>query len=395
MKSFLLIFLAGVTAAFISCTILPSGDKSYDSGFQLKKDGELPLALDYRSWHKFVSTVERADREEIREIYVNGPGMRGTETEGFPNGTNFVMEIFAAKRGSLILMPNESLLSSNTGSWRVEVYMTPQSLLLPTDAPGPCRWLSAGCGWSFLVKDRPVDTGIHVPKGASVQVVSTGAIWFNQQSVLRDPNGANDATPTTYPVPNLRKHSLSCRVGDSVMECGNSATITPEGSKTLLRTSTGRLVKAKLQGLYLMQKGPNWGRESGYETGDWVFDHYSPLTGDLSAELCAEEGAVSSSGLRPCVSDLDIGLQHGKVSHANWSQDCRRCHVPAIQESGLHDRDFVYGYTQHFKIRNNSGKMRGDTTVAKKVTDSWPKRLPPGVPPQMPTYYDRPIEQLY
>ena len=388
MKSFLLALLAGVAAAFISCAILPSGDEASDSRSELKKDGELALALEYRSWHKFVSTVERADKEQIREIYVNGPGMKGTETDGFPNGTTFVMEIFAAKRGSLILMPNESVLSHNTGSWRVEVYMT-QSLLLPTDAPEPCRWLSAGCGWSFFVKDGPLDTGIHVPKGASVHVVSTGAIWFSQGSVQRDPDGADDATPATYPAPGLRKYSLICKVGDSAwVQCGSSATITPEGSKTLLRTTTGRLVKGKLESLYLMQKGPNWGRESGYETGDWVFDHYSPLTG----QLCA---GVSSNGALPCGTGFDIGRQHEKVVHMNWSKDCRRCHLPVMQETGSHDRDFVYAYKQHFKMLSNSEKMQFYSTFTKKAIDVWPKHLPPGVPPEMPTYYDRPIEQHY
>lgn len=392
MKSFLLALLAGVTAAFVSCTILPSGDEPSDSRSQIKKDGELSLALDYRSWRKFVSTVERADREEIREIYVNGPGMKGTETDGFPNGTTFVMEIFDAKRGSLILMPNDSVLNSNRDNWRVEVYLTPQSLLLPTDSTSPCRLLPAGCGWSFLVKDGSLDTGIHVPKGASVHVVSTGAIGFNQQSVLRDPDGANDATPETYPAPALRKSSLICKVGDSAwVQCGSSATITPEGSETLLRTTTGRLVKGKLQGLYLMQKGPNWGRGSGYETGDWVFDHYRPLTG----HLCAKEVSLSSSGAQTCAKGLDIGRQHEKVAHANWSQDCRRCHIPVMQETGSHDRDFVYGYNQHFKMLSNSEKMRVDGTGNKKATGARPKKMTPGAPPHMPTYYDRPIERLY
>ena len=134
-KPFFSTVLAIAAAVLISCTMLPSRDEVSDSRFQLTNDGELTLALDYRSWHKFVPTVERADKEEIREIYVNDPGMKGTETDGFPNGTNFVMEIFAAKRGSLLLMPNESVLSSNTGGWRVEVYVDPISWLLPDDAP--------------------------------------------------------------------------------------------------------------------------------------------------------------------------------------------------------------------------------------------------------------------
>ena len=391
-KPFFSTVLAIAAAVLISCTMLPSRDEVSDSRFQPTNDGELTLALDYRSWHKFVPTVERADKEEIREIYVNDPGMKGTETDGFPNGTNFVMEVFAAKRGSLLLMPNESALSSNKGGWHVEVYIKPHSLLLPTDAPDSCQWLSAGCGWSFIVKDGLLDTGIHVPKGASVEVVSTGAIWFTQRSVLRDPDGVNEATPATYLAPGLRKDSLICKVGNSAwVQCGSSGTITPEGSKTLLRTTTGQLVKGKLQGLYLMQKGPNWGKESGYETGDWVYDHYRPLIG----QLCAEETDISSNGSLRCVTGFNIGRQHEKVVHGNWNQDCRRCHIPVMQETGSHDRDFVYGYHQHFKMLSDASKKQVSSAVTKELKEVAPRRLPPGVPPSMPTYYDRPIEHLY
>jgi hypothetical protein len=242
------------------------------------------------------------------------------------------------------------------------------------------------------VKDRAVDTGIHVPKGASVHIVSTGSIQFDRTSAPRDANGANDVTPAAYPAPGLRKDSLICKVGNSAwVQCGNSETITPEGSNTLLRTPTGQLVKGKLQGLYLMQKGPNWGRDSGYETGDWVFDHYRPLIG----QLCAEEAGISSNGSLRCVMGVDIGRQHEKVAHGNWSRDCRRCHIPVMQETGSHDRDFVYGYHQHFKMLSNASQKQVYSAVTKESKEAGLRRLPPGVPPQMPTYYDGPIEHRY
>ena len=348
-KTFLSTFLASIAAVLISCGIVPSGHHAVDSGSQLRKDGELPLPVDYRSWEKFLPTVERADKEEIREIYVNDHGKKGTELDGFPHGTFFLMEIFDAKRASLILIPNGTVLGKNKDGWQVEIYVSPASSLLPRDTPGHCRWLSAGCGWTFVVKDRPVDTGIHVPKGATVQVVSSGTIRVDARSTPRGANGT-------------RTHSLRCKVGDfEWVQCGTAATFTPEGDKTLLRTSAGRLVKGKLKALYLMQKGRNWGKETAYETGDWVFDHYRPLTG----QLCTEEAGRSQSNSLRCFTGLDITRQHEKVRHESWSRDCRRCHIPTFGEAGSHDRDFIYGYDKHFKMYHATEKKRLYSGVTK------------------------------
>jgi hypothetical protein len=360
LKTFFSTLLAGVATVLIFCIIVPSG---YAVDFNSpKKDGELSFPTDYRSWEKFLPTVERADKEEIREIYINDRGTKGTEVDGFPHGTTFLMEIFMAKRGSLILMPNETLLENNTGGWEVEIYVTPSSLLLPTDTPGRCRWLSADCGWNFMVKDRAVDTGIHVPKGATVRVVSGGVIRFEPRSTPIDADGAAGDTTATYPAPALRKYSLICKVGDSEwVQCGTNMTFTPEGTDTLLRASKGRLVKGKLKGIYLMQKGKNWGKETAYETGDWVFDHYRPLTG----QLCAEEDGTPPNGSLRCFTGLHISRQHEKAPHENWSRDCRRCHIPAFEEAGSHDRDFVYGYDQHFKMNKASTTQRRYSAATK------------------------------
>ena len=340
-----LIFLVAMSALIMSCGVLPSGYESYDPQTPMKKDGELVVSSDYRSWNKFVPTVDRQDKEEVREIYVNEWGIKGTAPNGFPNGTKFAMEIFSAQRGSLVLMPNDTNLNDNTGGWRVEVYIDPQSLLLPGDIPGPCRQLSSGCGWSFIVLDRAVDTGIHVPKGASVRLVSAGTIRFSKGAAPVNADGGRHAATRKYPAPELRVHSLLCKVGASDwMQCGTTSTFTPMGRETLLRTPEGRLVKGKLQGLYLMQKGPNWGSATNYETGDWLFDHYRPP----ADQLCHEESGGSGNRSLQCGKSSDVNWQYEKVPHQDWSKDCRRCHTPAMQETDHHDRDYIYGYVQHF-----------------------------------------------
>ena len=59
-------------------------------------DGELAVPANYRNWPKFLSAVQRPDAKQVREIYMNAVGTGGTAAKGFPNGTVFVMENFAA-----------------------------------------------------------------------------------------------------------------------------------------------------------------------------------------------------------------------------------------------------------------------------------------------------------
>ncbi|HSW21870.1 MAG TPA: cytochrome P460 family protein [Burkholderiaceae bacterium] len=61
------------------------------------KDGELPLPADYKNWPKFLSAVQRPDAKQVREIYMNPVARDASAAGGFPNGTIFVMENYAAK----------------------------------------------------------------------------------------------------------------------------------------------------------------------------------------------------------------------------------------------------------------------------------------------------------
>jgi len=60
------------------------------------KDGELAVPADYKSWPKFLSAIQRPDAKQVREIYMNPLSTAATAAKGFPNGTVFVMENYAA-----------------------------------------------------------------------------------------------------------------------------------------------------------------------------------------------------------------------------------------------------------------------------------------------------------
>ena len=83
--------LVALTLALAACTPMPAAPPVAPL-----KDGELPVPANYRSWNKFLSAVQRPDAMQVREIYMNPAAATGTAAKGFPNGTVFVMENFAA-----------------------------------------------------------------------------------------------------------------------------------------------------------------------------------------------------------------------------------------------------------------------------------------------------------
>ena len=60
------------------------------------KDGEIAVPAGYKAWPKFLSEVQRPDAKQVREIYMNPLSKAGSAAKGFPNGTVFVMENYAA-----------------------------------------------------------------------------------------------------------------------------------------------------------------------------------------------------------------------------------------------------------------------------------------------------------
>ncbi len=61
------------------------------------KDGEVALPADYTGWPKFLSSVQREDAKQVRELYVNPGGAKACPNGSFANGTRLVMELYKAK----------------------------------------------------------------------------------------------------------------------------------------------------------------------------------------------------------------------------------------------------------------------------------------------------------
>ena len=60
-------------------------------------DGEIQPPPDYQSWPRFLPTIDRHELAQVREIYVNPAGFGARRGLPFPNGTIFVMEIYATR----------------------------------------------------------------------------------------------------------------------------------------------------------------------------------------------------------------------------------------------------------------------------------------------------------
>lgn len=60
------------------------------------KDGELALPAGYKTWPRFLPTIDRPDVKQVRDIYMNPVATQVKAGEPFPQGSRFVMEIYAA-----------------------------------------------------------------------------------------------------------------------------------------------------------------------------------------------------------------------------------------------------------------------------------------------------------
>lgn len=61
------------------------------------KDGELALPANYKTWPKFLHTVQRPDAKQVRDIYIDPKGHTTQAGTSFPYGTVMVMENHKAK----------------------------------------------------------------------------------------------------------------------------------------------------------------------------------------------------------------------------------------------------------------------------------------------------------
>jgi hypothetical protein len=62
------------------------------------KDGELAMPNGYKTWPVFLAGIEKPTGH-VRDIYINTKGTEAKNGEAFPNGTQFVMDIYKATKG--------------------------------------------------------------------------------------------------------------------------------------------------------------------------------------------------------------------------------------------------------------------------------------------------------
>jgi hypothetical protein len=62
-------------------------------------DGAYPLPASYRQWPVFLEAVQRPDNGQVRDIYMNEVAAGARSGAAFPDGSVFVMDLFAAAKG--------------------------------------------------------------------------------------------------------------------------------------------------------------------------------------------------------------------------------------------------------------------------------------------------------
>jgi len=109
--------LALTAVAVASAVLIGCSSDGYKSiVMTAKKDGDITVPYDYRSWPKFVSTIDKTKTRQVREIDINKAGMSANRGDAFPSGTFSIMEIYAAQKNLRLIwlkapMENSSKVS--------------------------------------------------------------------------------------------------------------------------------------------------------------------------------------------------------------------------------------------------------------------------------------------
>jgi hypothetical protein len=165
------VLLAALAAFSLSaCSVWNSMGAMLGLGEPQLKDGELPVPANYKSWPKFLSAVQRPDAKQVREIYMNAPAQGATPAGGFPNGTVFVMENYAAQAdpdGSLKTGPDGKLVKGDL----LRVFVMGKNAGWGQEVAEPLRngnWIYAGYLPNGTPSPEPTNTcrACHVPLSA-------------------------------------------------------------------------------------------------------------------------------------------------------------------------------------------------------------------------------------
>jgi len=91
MRSSLRVALIAAAFGAAACTMAPPKPMSK------LNDGEVGVPAGYKTWPTFLTSVQRPDAKQVRDIYLIPGADRTRAGEPFPDGTILVMENYAAK----------------------------------------------------------------------------------------------------------------------------------------------------------------------------------------------------------------------------------------------------------------------------------------------------------
>jgi Cytochrome P460 len=151
------------------------------------KDGDLTVPGDYKNWPRFLSTIDRPDNKQVREMYINSIGAKTTKGGKFPNGTVSVMEIYKAQEN-----PDGTVAKSAEGKMvkgpLLKVFVMGKGEGAGDNAPTGLKngdWVySAYLADGKTVAPDPIAScrGCHLPLGESKDFVHRYDEYFDKRS---------------------------------------------------------------------------------------------------------------------------------------------------------------------------------------------------------------------
>jgi hemoglobin len=181
MKPLKFVLAAAAAAAVLAgCASVPPAPPT--------KDGELALPAARPCSPRFLPTIDREDVKQVRDIYMNPVSTQVKQGDAFPQGSRFVMEIYAAAAnadGSLRKDANGRLVKGNL----MHVYVMGKEANWGGDVPEPLRngnWIYAAYKPDGAPNTPIVNTcrGCHTPLKKDDYVIHLDRYFAERKSAF-------------------------------------------------------------------------------------------------------------------------------------------------------------------------------------------------------------------
>jgi hemoglobin len=177
-----------ISLAVIAAAAVLAGCASAPPAAPPTKDGELAMPTGYKSWPRFLPTIDREDVKQVRDIYMNPVSTQVKKGEAFPQGSRFVMEIYAAAAnadGSLRKDANGRLVKGNL----MHVYVMGKEANWGGDVPEAIRngnWIYSAYKPDGSANTPIVNTcrGCHTPLKKDDYVIHVDRYFAERKSAF-------------------------------------------------------------------------------------------------------------------------------------------------------------------------------------------------------------------